>query len=109
MIRTVYIYLAGAITILLSIGFCAGRASAHDGYGKWERPDLPGASCCNEHDCRPVRAAQDMDGNWTAYPDGRPVRVPRRNLLKIPSPDGRSHWCGSGVTTFCFVAGEVRG
>lgn len=87
-------------------GFFAGRASAHDQYKAWKTP--AGLSCCNDHDCRPVTATMNPDGDWTANVDGRKVWVPASKLLKIPSPDGRSHWCGQGDATYCFVPGELR-
>lgn len=90
----------------LVLGFFAGRATAHDGYSDWKQPN--GLSCCNDHDCRPVTASVDQDGNWTVNVDGRRVAVPAGQVLKMPSPDGRSHWCGYGNMTYCFVPGEVR-
>lgn len=102
--------LAGVFAIVLIAGaVITGRARGHDIYGDWKMPDNPGLSCCNESDCRSVTAAQDMDGNWTTFVEGRKVPIPARKVMKIPSPDGRSHWCGTKETTYCFVAGEVRG
>ena len=71
---------------------------------------MPGsdASCCNDQDCRPVRAEQDENGNWTAWVDGRPVQIPASKILPFKAKDGRSHWCGVGEETYCFTAGDVR-
>lgn len=94
-----------AAAAALLIGW--GAARAHDGYENWTQPDN-GGSCCNDHDCRPVRASQDLNGQWTAWVEGREVPVPPNKIMRRPSPDGRSHWCGAGMTTYCFLPGEVR-
>lgn len=80
---------------------------AHDIYSDWKQPGN-GASCCSNSDCRPVRSTQGADGTWSVWIDGQPLSVPSSRVLKMPSPDGRSHWCGSGSTTYCFVPGEIR-
>lgn len=87
----------------------AGSAGAHDIYMDWRMPDAPNVSCCHNRDCRPVRAVSDMDGNWTAIVDGQLIPIPRAKVLTIPNPDGRSHWCGQGGQTYCFMPGQVRG
>jgi hypothetical protein len=94
--------------VILFLGFAAGRASAHDPYSSWMMPDAPHVSCCHKRDCRPVRAIQGMDGGWTAIVDGQLVPVPKAKIMTIPSPDGRSHWCGQGGMTYCFLPGQVR-
>jgi hypothetical protein len=102
-----------AIAILLSL--CAiidavvSGAKAHEPYSDWKIPGTS-SSCCNDRDCRPVRAAQDLDGNWTAFVDGREVRIPRDRILNMRSPDGRSHLCADpvGLVPYCFVPGDVR-
>ncbi len=86
-----------------------GDARGHDIYGSWTMPDNPAVSCCSEHDCRPVTAEMDLDGHWTAWPEGRETIIPANKIMRRPSPDGRSHWCGSGSVTFCFLPAEVRG
>src|SRR5215813_13105363 len=95
-----------AITML----FNSTPSSSHDIYSGWKTDN--GASCCSGSDCRPVRALQDYDGSWVALVDGWLVQIPPSQLLKIPSPDGRSHWCGAKINdkwvTFCFVPGELR-
>lgn len=95
MMRVVYVYLLGAITILLSIGFCAGRASAqhqghaenHDAYKGLSNPTT-GVSCCNAQtaddpagDCRPGAVWRDAAGDLRARIDGREMSVPEAALV----------------------------
>ncbi len=101
--------LAATLGITLAAIAAISAARAHDQYKSWRMPDQPTLSCCNEHDCRAVKASSDIDGNWTAIVDGSPVPIPKHKLMKMPSPDGRSHWCGTPDQTYCFVPGEVRG
>lgn len=93
---------------VIALGALINDAFGHDHYGEWKMPDNPSVSCCNMQDCRPVAASMDMDGHWTARVDGRPVPIPAHKIMKGPSPDGRSHWCGQNGTTYCFMPGEVR-
>lgn len=90
-------------------------ARAHDQYKEWTTHN--GVSCCSERkehdghvtgDCRPVRAAQDMDGNWIAHEGGKTFLIPPHAVRPIKSPDGRSHLCEMADYIFCFVPGEVR-
>lgn len=103
-------YQIGAVACFIVALLClADSARAHEPYSDWKMPDAPNTSCCNDSDCRPVRAESDMDGNWTAFVDGRRVPIPARKVMKIQSPDGRSHWCGVNETTYCFVPAQIRG
>lgn len=101
------------IRILALALFCvfaiwaARGVKAHEPYSDWKIPGT-GVSCCDNRDCGPVRADRDMDGRWIVFKDGREIVVPASRVLPIPSPDGRSHWCGIGEITYCFVPGEVR-
>jgi hypothetical protein len=111
-----------AVIILLAAGFLLGRATAqsgshgdghaehHDLYKSWRMPGT-NVSCCNESDCRPTRATQDMDGNWRALVDGRWIDVPASRVLDLPSPDGRSHICAAegAEVPYCFVPGPTMG
>jgi hypothetical protein len=90
------------------LGFTAGRVRAHDQYHDWMMPDAPNVSCCHNRDCRPVKAESDIDGNWTAIVNGERIAVPRGKVMKIPNPDGRSHWCGQGGLTYCFLPTEGK-
>ena len=96
----------GCFLLGLGLAFMAGRASAHDQYMDWKMPGT-GVSCCHDRDCRPVRASLTEEG-WVALVDGLEVPIPPERILKQPSPDGRSHWCGSGAVTFCFVPADIR-
>lgn len=82
-------------------------AFAHDQYHDWLIPGTA-SSCCNESDCRPVRAEQDIDGNWTVTVDGLRIEIPADRILSFKAKDGRSHWCGKGDQTYCFTPGEIR-
>jgi hypothetical protein len=81
---------------------------AHDPYTGWT--DGRGFSCCDNGDCRPTRAYVDDDGRWRALGDGRWLIVPPDAVLRIPSPDGRSHICMTpgAIEPRCFVPGEIR-
>lgn len=68
----------------------------HDAYKGWT--NRQGGSCCNGKDCRPVRAKQDLDGNWLIYiPELKTwLQVPPQALLPPDKlKDGRSHACTS--------------
>lgn len=86
----------------------AGRARAHDIYHDWKIPGTT-TSCCHDEDCRPT-VAEIREDAWWAVVNGEWVRIPDNLVLKIPSPDGRSHVCASPHRMiYCFVPGEVRG
>ena len=95
------------IVALIALARCGNEARAHEPYSDWKMPGTD-ASCCNDRDCGPVTATPLGNGAWVVKVDGREVVVTPNRVLKIPSPDGRSHWCGSGDVTYCFVPGEVR-
>jgi len=93
-----------AILVLLLM---AAPAIAHEPYSNWKIPGTE-TSCCNDQDCRPVRARANIDGVWQVWHEGRWLDVQPRSILSIPSPDGRSHACIIGSTVLCMVPGEVR-
>lgn len=108
---------AAILVLFLMAAMAVTRlAHGHDIYKDWKAQS--GASCCSERkehpsgdvrgDCRPVRAVQDMNGNWIAYENGRPFPIPDHAIRPIKSPDGRSHLCEMHGHVFCFVPGEVR-
>ena len=88
-----------AILVLLLM---AGPAIAHDQYHDWKIPGTT-TSCCNDQDCKPVRARANIDGVWQVWHEGRWLDVQPRSILSIPSPDGRSHACIIGSVVLCFV------
>lgn len=103
------------LTIVVCVGFAIGvallkPAFAHDQYKDWTMPDRAGVSCCNDHDCAPTRAYLDpADDHWRAQnPAGEWVIVPPNKVMKGPSPDGRTHWCGVGSITYCFMLGDTK-
>lgn len=78
-------------------------------YSNWERPDLPGVSCCNRMDCAAVSRVRTRDGKIEAQreSDGQWLTIPREKMeFNRDSPDGRSHMCSMGTTVFCFIAGS---
>jgi hypothetical protein len=85
-----------------------GHAEMHSAYEHWK--DRNGYGCCDDRDCRPVRANVVGDGRWSVWIDGRWLPVPPDAVLRIPSPDGRSHVCMApgAVEPRCFVPGEPR-
>jgi hypothetical protein len=109
LLRVLAIYGGAAILILFAMGFCAGRASAHDGYEDWRMPDAPSVSCCNNADCRPTRAYVDEDGVWRAWNGHRWLRVPPNKILPTDlKGDGRSHLCEHNEAIYCFSPAEPK-
>lgn len=92
---------AALLILLLAV-----PALSHEPYSQWRIPTT-GGSCCNDRDCRPTRARQDMDGRWEAWDGWRWLPVPPLSMLPIESPDGRSHLCESNGAVFCFVPGKT--
>lgn len=85
-----------------------GHAELHPTYKDWKTGT--GYGCCDDRDCRPTRAYVDEQGRWRAMADGSWVIVPPDAVLKMPSPDGRSHICMTpgAMEPRCFVPGEPR-
>jgi hypothetical protein len=107
--------------------FGCGHAENHELYKNWnERPifrnGVPAGrgSCCSGQDCRPVRANQDVNGNWKIW-------IPEwRDWVKVPPAavgvhdrfhDGRSHACtstpypdrpGKYLVIYCFSPAEQK-
>lgn len=92
---------------ILALLLMAAPAIAHEPYSNWKIPGTT-TSCCNDQDCKPVRARANIDGVWQVWHEGRWLDVQPRSILSIPSPDGRSHACIIGSTVLCMVPGEVR-
>lgn len=97
------IFVLGAALILWLNG--ARVVWAHDIYHDWKTES--GVSCCDDKDCRPVRAQYNED-HWEYWDKGEWQYVPARAVRPITSPDGRSHVCEIGGIVLCFVPGEVR-
>lgn len=98
------------IVAFVLLGGLFGQASGHDQYHNWKMPDS-GVSCCNDKDCGPTRAYLDPETDqWRALNPrtGEWVLVPPAKILKGPSPDGRTHWCGVGTLTYCFMPGDTK-
>lgn len=91
---------------MLVLGALIAAARAHDIYHDWRTKH--GASCCNDKDCAPATAWQDTAGNWFTRQSGKTYTVHPDAVLKIPSPDGRSHACILGGRVICLVPGDIR-
>ena len=105
--RLAFTVVLGAVTLGMMFGHWSKQAKGHDIYTDWKMPGS-NMSCCNDSDCRPVRAWKINDDQWIALVDGREVPIPPEKILDRKSPDGRSHWCGAGMVTYCFLPGEIR-
>ncbi len=84
-----------------------GHAEHHDQYEQWKQPDN-GASCCNNADCRPTRARMTDRETWEAWNGYRWIPIPPLKVLRMQSPDGRSHLCESNGAVFCFLPGDTK-
>jgi hypothetical protein len=84
----------------------AEHADIHERfYGTWDRPDMPGASCCNKQDCAPAEA-RAIGGVWYARHAGAGtwLKVPPEKIeTRRDSPDGRNHLCHIGALVLCFL------
>lgn len=96
------------IAVLLGIiGYMSMKiARAHDPYTDWKVPGTA-VSCCDQRDCRPTRARMTANETWQAWDGDRWVDIPSNRVLRMQSPDGRSHLCEAHGAVFCFVAGPV--
>ena len=109
--RTILGYLLGAVLILVSIGFCAGRVTAHDHRGHWL--DAWGVKCCSDlhRECRPARSMLGDDGGYSVWLEGRWRPVPPTAVLAtVESPDGSSYVCldKSDGRIRCFINGKPK-
>ncbi len=97
--------------------FGCGHEENHEQYKEWRTNT--GASCCNNEDCRPVRARPEGDGQWSIWvPEIKTwVRVPDSAMQKPDKfHDGRAHACTSKPGNFmmpipyvyCFSPSEPR-
>lgn len=95
-----------SIILLGNIVVSSNKAFGHDQYHDWKQPDN-GGSCCNDNDCGRSRGFIHDDGLWRAWnpTTSEWVVVPVNKVMQGPSPDGRTHWCGVGQTTYCFWPG----
>lgn len=97
---------ATLFVIVLAFGavvqvFLPLKARAHDIYMDWKTQN--GVSCCHDRDCAPATAWTDMAGNLYVRQNGQTYTVHPDAVLKIPSPDGRSHACIIGGYVICAV------
>lgn len=77
-------------------------------YETWERPDMPGLSCCNRSDCDVAIEVKTVGGKLFARKKGEGPLVsipPEKIEQRRDSPDGQSHLCAIGSTVICFIAG----
>jgi hypothetical protein len=100
--------LAGVVMVVL-LAVLAGKCSAvraHDPYDSWKIPGTA-ASCCDNRDCRPTRARMTDRETWQAWDGARWLDIPPDRVLRMKSPDGRSHLCEMNGVVLCFVPGPV--
>lgn len=84
------------------VAFCH-PARAHEPYNGWRQPDRPDVSCCDNTDCRPVRAYLGEDGLWRAWNDVEWLTIlPGKLLPPDFANDGRKHLCEKEGRVFCF-------
>lgn len=85
-----------------------GHREMHSDYKDWRTPT--GYSCCDDHDCRPTRVCEPTFGGLGVIADGRCILVRPHSLIKVPSPDGRTHVCMTpgAIEPRCVVIGEPR-
>ena len=95
-----------AIVAVFALAKCGNEARAHDIYHDWKIPGTT-TSCCNDKDCRPTSAWQDMEGRWLIRVNGQDIVIPDRVILP-EQPDGRCHVCEMHGTVFCFAPCRVR-
>lgn len=101
-----------ALALLLAVSAAAaqdghygqGHEPWHDGfYRNLTRPDYPGFSCCNMHDCRPT-SMRVYEGRVEVKVDGQWVPAPPEKVLRLTAPDWGVHVCaGKGGTIFCII------
>lgn len=76
-------------------------------YSSWDRPDMPGVSCCNKEDCYPTEAKFER-GSWYAKQreNGEWMKVPPEKIERNrDAPDARAHVCASKWGyVYCFIS-----
>lgn len=75
-------------------------------YETWDRPDMPGSSCCNRSDCDVAIDVKKVQGQWWARKKGGGALIsipPEKIEQNRDSPDGQSHLCAIGGTVICFL------
>lgn len=108
MIRALDVLLI-ALAVVVGLGAVvlgAKVARGHDPYTDWKQPGT-NASCCDRRDCRPTRARMTDRETWQAWDGTRWLDVPPERVLRIKSPDGRSHLCEMNGAVLCFVPGPA--
>ena len=73
----------------------AGHAKYHSDFYSKQRIPGSGASCCNDHDCRPVKYRHTAHG-VEVYIDKlrRWIVPPQERVMFKDTPDNGGHWCG---------------
>lgn len=71
-------------------------------YQHWKQPGT-NASCCNDHDCGPVRA-EVRRGQWFALREGEWIAIPPDRIIREinPNPE-QGHLCYTYGRVLCFV------
>lgn len=109
------VWILGWLAILVLVVFTARAHSPEDtdpAMAPWFRsleiPGTEGASCCSEHDCVTVNAADlkvDADGYWVRDPEGQGfLQVPADRILqRWDNPTGKFVVCALNHRVLCFV------
>lgn len=107
--RAALLFVVGLLAFIFGLGVLVGRAVAHEPYSNWKQPGS-GASCCSDHDCRPVRAYLGEDGLWRAWDGAHWLTIPADRLLPADfAKDGRSHLCSTpDGWVYCFSPSEPK-
>ena len=80
-----------AIWLMLGMTVMSAPAVAHSWYqGLLDRE---GRACCDQQDCRPVRACRTHDDAPGLSLDGQCIAIPWSRVLDTASPDERAHAC----------------
>lgn len=97
------------LSLMATVAFLSlsSHVYSHDGYEKLKIPGT-GNSCCNDTDCKPVRA--DLtDIGWRIFvkEQSRWILVPDGRILNQSMPNGGCHACYRiewyQVNIYCFV------
>lgn len=107
-----FILLGGSIASAQSGMHGDGHAQNHKWYNELKQPHT-NYSCCNDKDCRPVKAEMREDGWYVwidVYGQMKWVLVPPRNILdqRLNKEPFRNHVCASPMGyIYCFLAGSA--
>jgi hypothetical protein len=84
-----------------------GHAKYHTEFYQYLKQPGNGASCCDNHDCRPAKYRMTKEGP-EFFIGGRWIVPPKRSVMRMLTPDGQGHWCGIDLNagnplTYCAI------